>query len=375
MEQEEVVAWLCAQSLAVLKSSATMGEIEKVLDHVSKECRRMALERLTQKSADRQALVCPDCQRALKVEAHRRPRAVDTYFGAIRFHRSYGTCPTCRTSRYPADESLGLQPRATASLIIELDAWNIRERDHWGKTQRLRKAGTDPGRWHWVYTGTVFRLDQRATTESGRPVISERGFVATRQGIESFQRQLYAEALQRGMTKAARVLVLADGAVWIWNIVADRFKQADQRVDLYHVKGHLWDLANELFGHSSAQAKEWVTPFLNWLTRRTNGALDVIEGLEGMRTRLQEFSTVQKASLEREIGYFQNHQHRMDYKAGKKLGQPLGSGAIESTCSQYQRRFKLTGQFWSIEGDEAFLALATLHRNERWSQIFPHDDT
>ena len=53
---------------------------------------------------------------------------------------------------------------------------------------------------------------------------------------------------------------------------------------------------------------------------------------------------------------------------------PVGSGAIESTWSQYQRRFKLTGQFWSLAGDEAFLALATLHRNGRWSQIFPHDD-
>ena len=65
---------------------------------------------------------------------------------------------------------------------------------------------------------------------------------------------------------------------------------------------------------------------------------------------------------------------RMDYKNAKSLGQPAGSGAIESTCSRYQRRFKLTGQFWSLEGDEAFLALETLHRNERWHLLFPHDN-
>jgi hypothetical protein len=63
----------------------------------------------------------------------------------------------------------------------------------------------------------------------------------------------------------------------------------------------------------------------------------------------------------------------MDYKNAKQLGQPVGSGAIESTCSQYQRRFKLAGQFWSIQGDEALLALETLHRNERWHLLFPHD--
>ena len=78
------------------------------------------------------------------------------------------------------------------TLVIEIDAWNIRERDNWGKTESLLKAGEDSKRWHWVYTGTVFRLDQRGTTESGRPIISDRGFIATRQGIDSFQRQLYA---------------------------------------------------------------------------------------------------------------------------------------------------------------------------------------
>ena len=102
-----------------------------------------------------------------------------------------------------------------STLVIEIDAWNIRERDHWGKTEARRKAGEEPERWHWVYTGTIFRLDQRSTKESGRPTIADRGYVTTRQGIDSFKRQLYAEALQRGLRQAETVLVLGDGAVWI----------------------------------------------------------------------------------------------------------------------------------------------------------------
>jgi len=74
------------------------------------------------------------------------------------------------------------------------------------------------------------------------------------------------------------------------------------------------------------------------------------------------------------MGYLNEHRER-NYKAAKALGQPCRSGAIESTYSQYQRRFKLTGQFWSLEGDEAFLALATLHRNGRWHHLFVHDDS
>jgi hypothetical protein len=259
------------------------------------------------------------------------------------------------------------------TLVIEIDAWNIRERDDWGLSERLRRRGQEPNRWHWVLTATIFRLDQRGRTQSGRPVISERGFVATRQGLDDFRQQLYAEALRRGLSQAKNVLVVADGAVWIWNLVDDRFKGARQRVDLYHVKGHLWAVANEVFGQGSEEAQAWARPLLRMLERRQNGVLDVIEGMEGLLTTLKRLTTEQRAALEREIGSFNNHKNRMDYKQAKRLNQPLGSGAIESTCSQYQRRLKLTGQFWSLDGDEAFLALSTLHRNGRWHLLFPHD--
>jgi hypothetical protein len=41
------------------------------------------------------------------------------------------------------------------TLVIELDAWNIRERDAWPK-RRLAPEGEEPSRWHWAYGGTVF---------------------------------------------------------------------------------------------------------------------------------------------------------------------------------------------------------------------------
>lgn len=261
-----------------------------------------------------------------------------------------------------------------STLVIEIDAWNIRERDHWGKTEARRKAGKEPERWHWVYTGTVFRLDQRSTKESGRPTIADRGYVATRQGIDSFKRQLYAEALQRGLRQAETVLILGDGAVWIWKLAADKFKKARQRLDLYHVKQHLWTLAGELHGHASPEAEAWVRPYLHWLDQRKDGALNVIQSLEDLQRTLDTFDEKQRAALAREVAYLTEHKDRMDYKAARRLGQPNGSGAVESTCSQYQRRFKQTGQFWSLAGDEALLALATLHRNRRWHLLFPHDN-
>ena len=264
-------------------------------------------------------------------------------------------------------------PQKSFTLIIEIDAWNIRERDFWGESEKMRKNGENPTRWHWVYAGTIFRLDQRGKTSSGRPVISERGYVATRQGLESFEKQLYTEALQRGLLEAESVLVLADGAVWIWNLAQNRFKDATHRVDFWHVSQHLWAVANELYGHNSPEARQWIEPLLRWLKHRKNGALDVIDTLQQIRESIKDPTNKKIEALDQELGYFDRHKDRMDYKNAKTLGQPLGSGAMESTCSQYQCRFKRTGQFWSLEGDEAFLALATLHRNERWHLLFPHD--
>jgi len=259
-----------------------------------------------------------------------------------------------------------------STLVIEIDAWNIRERDHWGQTEARRKAGEESERWHWVYTATVFRLDQRATKQSGRPVITDRGYVATRQGLESLKRQLYAEALQRGLLQAETVLVLGDGAVWIWNLAADTFEHATQRLDLFHAKEHLWTLAGDLYGRGSPEAEAWVRPYLRWLEQRKDGALDVIRSIEDLQRTLNAFDEKQQKALARELAYLTEHKDRMDYKQARKQGQPSGSGAIESTCSQYQRRFKLTGQFWSLAGDEALLALDTLHRNGRWHLLFPH---
>lgn len=61
---------------------------------------------------------------------------------------------------------LSLEPY---QIIIQLDAWNLLERDDWGGSAARRRAGQEPERWHWVDTSTCFRLDQRGRTAGGRP--------------------------------------------------------------------------------------------------------------------------------------------------------------------------------------------------------------
>ena len=259
---------------------------------------------------------------------------------------------------------VGRQP---FTLVIEIDAWNIRERDHWGQSERQRAKGMEPERWHWVYGGTCFRLDQRTQTAGGRAIISSRGTVMTRGGIDALREQLYAECLRQGAGQAAEVLVVADGALWIWNLVADRFAGARQRLDFYHASQHLWAVAHALHPEDARAAHEWIEPMLKKL--KAGRSVKVIAELKAVTGRLR---AKRRALVASELAYFQTHRHRLDYHLGQKAGQPLGSGAIESTCRQYQCRFKRPGQFWTRSGDEALMCLETFWRNGRWHLLFPH---
>jgi len=262
-------------------------------------------------------------------------------------------------------------PLEPFTLVIELDAWNVRERTDWGRSAQLRAAGTEPARWHWVYGGTCFRLSQRAQTASGRPVILSRGYVMTRGGIDALREQIWAEASRHGLGQAADVLVVADGAVWIWNLVDDRFPQARQRLDLFHAKQHLWAVAEALHGAGTARAQDWIKPLLAQL--EADQAPRLIENLREALAGLQaEPATTVRFQLEREINYFENNRQRLGYAEGKQRGEPVGSGAMESTCRQYQCRFKRPGQFWTQVGDEALMCLETFWRNGRWKHLFPH---
>ena len=275
------------------------------------------------------------------------------------------------------------------TLVIEIDAWNIRERDDWGRTQEarqeaLRQNKEAPSKWHWVYVATVFRLDQRGETAGGRPIISQRRYVCTRLEIEDLMRQLHRQAIDCGLGQARDVLVIADGATWIWKAVKDRFPKARCRLDLYHADEHLWTIARELYGKDTPEARQWVEPLLKHLHQdKPAHVIDSLKDIAGqVKDKLQE-------KVQAQITYFQNNTHRINYRAilaarkalqkGNatteqkiKAAEPLGSGAIESTCRQYQCRFKRTGQFWSTEGDEALMCLETFWRNGRWHDLFPH---
>jgi hypothetical protein len=256
------------------------------------------------------------------------------------------------------------------SLVIELDGWMVRERGpQWG-LKPPEKQG-DRVAWHEMKTGIVFQVGRRARTQSGRPLILEKAYVAWRGDPHEFGRRLYAEALRGGLNQAQKVYVVADGGVWIWNIVEDRFGEATGVLDFYHAAEHLWAVARAIHTDEK-QARQWVRPLLRQL--KHGGQERVLRRLGDLVRRCDRYEASVSALIETEANYFERHRGHLRYQAVERAGCPRGSGAIESTCSQLQDRFKRAGQFWTLPGENGLLALELARRNDDWDEIWDQHD-
>jgi hypothetical protein len=253
-------------------------------------------------------------------------------------------------------------------LVVMMDGFMVRER---GPDWALKPPEATGARvaWHEVKAATIYRVDQVAQKASGRQQILQKFWVLapTQTPPVEFGRAVQAEAIRRGLGHARYVFVLADGAVWIWNLIADRFDSCLKGLDFYHASTHLWAIAHELFPED-AQAKAWVEPLLHQLKHGQEA--EVVHTLETLPAQQQATGRSLSELLQREIAYFQTHREHLHYQDLAAKGSPIGTGAMESTCGQLQTRVKRTGQFWKPAGLANMLALKAALQNEDWSALW-----
>jgi hypothetical protein len=108
------------------------------------------------------------------------------------------------------------------------------------------RPGKDPdGQAHTREVKLACCFTQTALDQDGRPVrdLRSSSYLATFEPAIRFRQLVDAEARRRGSEHIRQLVILGDGAVWIWNIADDLFPAATQIVDLYHAREHVHDLA------------------------------------------------------------------------------------------------------------------------------------
>lgn len=162
-----------------------------------------------------------------------------------------------------------------------------------------------------------------------------------------------------------RLCVVADGARWIWKRVKGLFPTAEEILDYYHCAEHVHQLAEVHYGDHPEKALEWVEATM---ARLFAGEGDgVIWSLQRLRPATAEAT----AEIDKLIGYLRQNRDRINYRAQRKAGYPLGSGGIESANKFICHvRLKRSGAWWYVANGNHMLALRCAKYNGTFDHVF-----
>jgi hypothetical protein len=230
---------------------------------------------------------------------------------------------------------------------------------------RAGKTEGQPAHTREVKLGCVFT--QTATDKQGWPVRDPGSttYVAAIETAEEFGLRVYTEAWRRGWSRAQKKVVIADGAVWIWNLADQHFPGAVQIVDLYHARQHLCELAAKLFPNDGPARKQWLAICLDQLDEGKIEAL--VKTLRDLHPANEELAK----DVVNQGDYFERNTERMRYPKFRAQELFVGSGVIEAGCKTViGARLKRSGMFWTVRGANAIIALRCCRLSGRFEDYW-----
>ena len=368
----------------------------------------------------RQGVRCRSCAGEVTWQRN-RPKTLHLLLGDVPLARDYASCAACRAGWAPLDEQLGVDQSGRSPRLVEALAllgtelpfrpaaerlgqlcgmWAgasqveavtegigqtlADEQDAAARAALVPTAAPVPialGRGEAELPWLVILLDGvfvphrdghheakvAALTRAGppldpaggrRPRLGRWRYVVETDSLERFGRLVWYAAQRLGADGAARVLVIADGAAWIWKLADFYFPRALRLLDYWHATQHLWALGAARFGEGDRRIPAWVGKAKARLARGEAAAL--LAGWE-------RADPADAGLFAEELGYFRNQAPKLAYDAARTAGMPLGSGAVESANRHVVGvRVKQAGMRWTEPGLRGVLTLRALLRSGGW---------
>jgi hypothetical protein len=310
-------------------------------------------------------------ERTLGTTAHLAPNTVGAYTKAAGrareqqedAHQVRTNPPSFGERRAVIDQPPMVRPAmAPDTLVITMDG--AIERTHQG--------------WKEVKLGAVYDLVRHMASEVAGEVANVAGastytatYTATLAVAQTFGRQLLAVAQRRGVGWARQVVVLGDGAKWIWKLADRRFSRAVQIVDWFHAREHLWALAQLLYGEGTVAAHAWCETLASvlWTAQTIDDVPLLAEAADeawstprkdlpdGVPRRTQ----ARQREVRKAVASFTSNATRVRYGAFRDQGLPVGSGVIEGGCHRVLHlRLKRPGACWNVDSAEALVRARAL---------------
>lgn len=250
---------------------------------------------------------------------------------------------------------MGLDGTGVPMRAEELEGRSGKQEDGSAKTREVKLCAL------WTAEGR---------DEDGVPV-RDPGSVSYSAAIESaatmdgdatpaFVLRAYREGARRGFDRAARPIILGDGAAWIWNIASSKFPRAKQIVDRYHVNEHIADAAKAIYGPGTDLAETWTH---NRCLELKAGKIDAVLGALAKHPRCE----VARACRD----YIKKNRNRMRYDEYHAAGLCTSTGVVEGGCKYaIGTRLKRGGMFWTVSGADAIIALRCCKLSGRFEDFW-----
>jgi hypothetical protein len=292
-------------------------------------------------------------QKIEEAEAHytgartKREKRYYTPLGEMRLKRR--VYPTELGLEIKVDKKLGLPPEKWLPSVLEL-ACALGINSEFPNSHRLFAQWT--------------RINRK---KKGRGKIRQREYVATLKSRKAFRERVQTLYQQIVKEKNPQIVVIGDGAHWIWEMAEEQFPNSLEILDFYHLSEYVWKVAKASFPNQEENQKNWVKIQLELL--KESQWKTVIKNSYELKIRSKKF----REALEDLEGYLNNNSTRIDYKFYLKQGLMIGSGVVESSNRRVvTQRLKQAGMHWSSEGAEGVMALraAYLSHSNRWQNFW-----
>ena len=216
------------------------------------------------------------------------------------------------------------------------------------------------GRWQEAKLGCIYQARDRVALSPTRTELIARQVVAVRGEPAALGALLWPRARAAGIDETREVVVVGDGAPWIWTLAAEQFPRRVEILDWYHAKEHVSATARILYGEGTERTAQWRKEQLDRLWE--DGVEEVIAGLRFLGAHQRR--AVKRKAVEDLHRYLTTNRGRMRYRTFREAGYQIGSGAAESAIGHViQQRMKRAGMRWEAPGADAMLALRSVYRS------------
>ena len=216
----------------------------------------------------------------------------------------------------------------------------------------------------------IYILDEegRKISQTNFPLVAD----GTLKGKEEFLKILEMHLHQLGIAEAESIVLLGDGAEWIWKNVPDLLyrlgchpQQVTEILDTCHAIQHLYKIGEALFGVTAG--KKWAK---KWVKKLKKGKAKYL--LSEIKHFLDNKKSKDQETVQTEYNFFLKHleKGRLNYAYFKEQKLPIGSGVVESLIRQVVNiRLKSCAKAWLEENAEAFLHARCQWAVHKWSDF------